>query len=71
MECVQKQQSTVRVEMPTLIRIKITAASKQIDIYDKESAEFRRNLASEEAMRLLESRKSLRAATVSRMAFIR
>lgn len=67
----QKQQSMVRAEIPTPIRIETTAPSKQIDVYDRESAEFRRHLASEEALRQLEHRKSFSMAAAYRMSFIR
>jgi hypothetical protein len=71
MECVQKQQTTHCVEKPTLIRIKKKTVSKQIDVYDKASAELRRHLASEEAIRQLEQRKAQSSAMVYRMSFMR
>ena len=71
MECTQKQQSMVHAEIPTPIRIKRAALSRQTDVYDRESAEFRRHLASEEALRQLEHRKSFSMTAAYRMSFIR
>ena len=71
MECTQKQQSMVRVEIPTPVKNETATLSRQTDIYDRESAEFRRHLASEEALRLLEHRKSFSIAAAYRMSFIR
>jgi hypothetical protein len=71
MECVQKQQPILRVAKPTLIRIKAQTDSKQTDAYDKASAEIRRHLASEEAIRQLEQRKALSAAVAYRTSFMR
>ena len=71
MECVQKQHSTLLVAKPELIRIKAQTSSKQTEIYDKASAELRRHLASEAAIRQMEQRKNLSAAAVYRMSFMR
>jgi len=71
MEYTQKHHSTLRVEMPTPIEIKVSSATKQTKTYDKASAEFRRYLASEDAIRQLEQRKSLSAAVAHRMSFMR
>jgi hypothetical protein len=71
MECVQKQQPILRVELSTPIKIKASSASKQTKAYDKASAEFRRYLAAEDAIRQLEQRKALSAAMAYRMSFMR
>ncbi len=71
MEYTQKYHSTLRVELSTPIEIKTSSAPKQTDSYEKASAEFRRHLASEEALRQLEQRKSLSAAMAHRMSFMR
>jgi hypothetical protein len=71
MEYTQKHQPILRVELSTQIEIKKPSAPKRADIYDKTSAEFRRHLASEDAIRQLEQRKSLSAAVVHRMSFMR
>lgn len=71
MECTQKQQTMVRGEIPTPIRIRRTALPKETEVYDRESAEFRRHLASEEALRQLEHRKSSSMAAAYRMSLIR
>lgn len=71
MECVQKQQPTFLVEKPKPIRIKKLMNSKHAGEYDRASAEFRRYLASEEAMRQLDQRKAHSAAMAYRMSFMR
>jgi hypothetical protein len=71
MECVQKQYPTHHIAKPAQIRSKIHTALKQTEVYDKESAEFRRHLASEAAIRQMERRKALSAAVAHRMAFMR
>jgi hypothetical protein len=71
MECTQKQQLMVRAEIPTSTRIKRTELPKETDVYDRESAELRRHLASEEALRQLEHRKSFSMAAAYRMSLIR
>jgi hypothetical protein len=71
MEYTQKYHSTLRVELSTPIEIKASSAPKQTENYDKASAEFRRHLASEDAIRQLEQRKVLSAAMVYRMSFMR
>ena len=71
MECIQKQQSTICVEPSTSVRIKPYTVSGQTKAYDKAFAEFRRHLASEEAIRQLEQRKALSAAMAYRMSLMR
>ena len=71
MECVQKQYPIHQIEKSAPIRSRIHEASRQTEVYDKESAEFRRYLASEAAMRQLEQRKSLSAGVAYRMSFMR
>jgi len=71
MECTQKQQPMVCAEMPTPIKIKRTEPPKETEVYDRESAELRRHLASEEALRQLEHRKSFSMAAAYRMSLIR
>ena len=71
MECVQKQYPVHQVAKPELIGTKVQTDSVQTEVYDKASAEFRRHLASEAAMRQLEQRKSLSMAAAYRMSFMR
>ncbi len=71
MECTQKQQFIPECEpVPHTKRIPMKT-SKQIDVYDRKSAELRRYLASEKAVRELEQRRNLGLAIVQRMSFIR
>jgi hypothetical protein len=70
MECVQKQYPIHHEAKPTHIRSKTVTGSKQTEVYDKESAELRRYLASEAAIRQLEQRKSLSAGVAHRMSFM-
>jgi len=71
MESTQNHHSTLCVELPTPIEIKAPSAPKRIETYDKASAEFRRHLASEAAIRQLEQRKAVNGALVHRMSFMR
>lgn len=71
MECVQKQCSAHLEVKPALIRAKVKPISKQTEVYDKASAEFRRYLASEAAIHQLEQRKNLSTAAGHRMSFTR
>ena len=71
MEYIQKHHSTLRAELSAPIEIKALSTPKQPKDYDKASAEFRRHLASEVAIRQLEQRKALSAATTYRMSFLR
>jgi hypothetical protein len=71
MECTQKQQSLVCAEISPPSRIRPIDASKQIDAYDKGSAELLKYLASEAAIRQLERTKALGMALAYRMSLIR
>jgi hypothetical protein len=71
MEYAQKHQPTLCVELSTPIEIKASSAPKQSEAYDKASAEFRRYLASEDAIKQLEQRKALSSAMAYRMSFMR
>jgi len=71
MECTQKQQSLVCAEISPPIGIRTKDASKQIDAYDKGSAELVKYLAFEEAIRQLERTKALGMALAYRMSFNR
>lgn len=70
MECTQKQQVIPSLELSQPTEVRRINKSKQIDAYDKKSAEYRRYLASEAGIRELERRRSLNMATVHRMSFI-
>lgn len=71
MECVQKQYPSHHKAKSALLRSKPVIRPKQTEVYDKESAELRRYLASEAAIRQLEQRKSLSAGVAYRMSFMR
>jgi hypothetical protein len=47
-------------------KIKTQMASKKVGVYDKASADFRRHLAYEQAIRQLEQRKAFSAALAHR-----
>ena len=71
MECTQKQQIIPNLELPSTPQSRRINKSKEIDVYDKKAAEYRRYLASEEALREMARRKDLSIGGVHRMSFIR
>ena len=71
MESVQKQYPIHQIEKSAPIRRRMHEGSRQKEVYDKESAELRRHLASEAAIRQLEQRKSLSIGVAHRMSFMR
>lgn len=70
MECVQKQVVT-DLEQSSPAKVRRTYRIRQIDVYDKKAAEYRRYLASEEGIRRLERTRDLSLSAVQRMSFIR
>jgi hypothetical protein len=71
MECVEKQQTIHYAEISAPSEIRIRRALWQAEFYDKEAAKFRRHIASEAALRQLESRKNLGTITAHRLSFNR
>jgi hypothetical protein len=71
MECVEKQQAIHYAEISVPRNIRIPAPLRQVETYDKEAAKLRRHLASEAAIRQLESRKALGMIATHRLSFNR
>jgi hypothetical protein len=71
MECVQDRQTINRVELLTPSDIEKRPVLQQKEVYDKKAAELRRYLASENAIRQLESRKNLSSIAVRGLSFNR
>ncbi|MFW9843097.1 MAG: hypothetical protein ACFFEV_00820 [Candidatus Thorarchaeota archaeon] len=71
MECTQSQQFLPDCELSPLTKRNRRAVPKQIDVYDRKSAELHRHLASEKAIRELERRRDRSLIAVQRMSFFR
>jgi len=71
MEFTQRTQILPEIELSPPTKRRRIPIRKQIDAYDKKSAELRRYLASEKAMRELEQRRDYSMAVAHRMSFIR
>jgi hypothetical protein len=71
MEYVQKQQTIHYAEVSVPRNTRISVPLRQVETNDKEAAKLRKRLASEAAIRQLESRKALGMIATHRLSFNR
>ena len=71
MACTTKQQSIPLVESLDSTDSEETRKQVQTDVYDEDARKYRKYLAQQEALRLLEQRKEHALTTAHRVSFIR